>query len=64
MAISISIYIVHSKTVLTSLNSLEGEECKGYLAHFKLSLSFFFATCLLLTFSTSGCLMDNGEMNV
>lgn len=34
-------YIVHSKMVLKSLNSLEGELCKGYLAHFKLSLFFF-----------------------
>lgn len=43
-------YIVHSKMVLKSLNSLEGELCKGYLTHFKLSL-LFFATCRLLAFS-------------
>lgn len=43
-------YIVHSKMVLKSLNSLEGKLCKEYLAHFKLSL-LFFATCLLLAFS-------------
>lgn len=48
--------------VLKSLKSLEGESCKGYLAHFKLRL--FFATCLLLAFSKSGCLMDCGHMNV
>lgn len=35
--------------VLKSLNSLEGELCKGYLAHFKLSLFCFL--CSMPSFS-------------
>ena len=49
-------YIVHSKMVLKSLNSLEGESCKGYLAHFKLRLFFFL--CLMPSLSLSECLSD------
>lgn len=34
--------------VLKSLNSLEGELCKGYLAHFKLSLFLCHMPCFSL----------------
>lgn len=44
--------------VLKSLNSLEGESCKWYLAYFKLSVFCFCAPCLLWALFFKGWLFD------